>query len=120
MDFRGRLDCGCFGSLADIVTKEHIIDYKVLADKLKKPDMEYIRRLDFVNATYLKSVLDVRYREIVLKSYSEYDLIFVVWTGLTDKEVVEKMLVLNAGQRPVSSTHQFEILFLHYFDKEKP
>jgi len=108
-----------FWKLADIVTKEHIIDYKVLADKLKKPDMEYIKRLDFVNATYLKSVLDVRYREIVLKSYSEYDLIFVVWTGLTDKEVVEKMLVLNAGQRPVSSTHQFEILFLHYFDKEK-
>ena len=27
------------------------------------------------------------------------------------------MLTLNAGQRSVSSTHQFELLFLHYFKK---
>lgn len=108
-----------FWMLSDVVTKEHITDYKALADKLRKPDMEYLKRLDFVNAAYLKNILNVEYRSRVLESYRKYDLYFVVWTGLTDNEVIEKMLVLNAGQRPVSSTHQFELLFLHYFDKER-
>lgn len=108
-----------FWMLSDMVNKEHITDYNLLVDKLKRPDMEYLKRLDFVNASYLKGVLDVENRSKVLDSFGKYDLYFVVWTGLTDNEVVEKMLVLNAGQRPVSSTHQFELLFLHYFDKEK-
>ena len=108
-----------FWMLSNIVAKEHITDYKVLADKLRMPDMEYLKRLDFVNAAYLKNILDAEYRSKVLDSFRKYDLYFVIWTGLTDNEVVEKMLVLNAGQRPVSSTHQFELLFLHYFDKEK-
>jgi len=108
-----------FWMLSDMVEKEGILEYKVLADKLKTPELEYIKRLDFVNASYLKSILDKVYRTKVLTAYKQYDLIFVVWVGLTDQEVVEKMLVLNAGQRAVTSTHQFEILFLHYFDKEK-
>ena len=29
------------------------------------------------------------------------------------------MLVLNAGQKSVSSTHQFELLFLHFFEDNK-
>ena len=29
------------------------------------------------------------------------------------------MLILNAGQKQVSSTHQFELLFLHFFEDQK-
>lgn len=108
-----------FWNLTDLINKEGIIDYRQLAERLKKPNLEYIKRVDFVNASYLKSILDSEYRGKVLNAYMKYELYFVVWEGLKDQEIVEKMLVLNAGQRPVSSTHQFEILFLHYFDKDK-
>lgn len=40
-----------------------------------------------------------------------------MWAGLEEKEVIEKMLVLNAGQKAVSKTHQFELLFLHFYDE---
>lgn len=47
---------------------------------------------------------------------SDYDVYFTIWTGLSEKEIIQKMLVLNAGQKSVSKTHQFELLFLHFFE----
>lgn len=50
-----------------------------------------------------------------VESFRKQELYFYLWTGLTDDEVIHKMLVLNAGQKRVSSTHQYEMLFLHCF-----
>lgn len=36
---------------------------------------------------------------------------FEVWTGLSAKEEVSKMLILNAGHKPVKTKHQLELLF---------
>ncbi|MBL7858929.1 MAG: hypothetical protein JNM57_14660 [Cyclobacteriaceae bacterium] len=36
---------------------------------------------------------------------------FEIWTGLSEKSEVEKMLVLNAGHKPVKTKHQLELLF---------
>jgi len=36
---------------------------------------------------------------------------FEIWTNLTPKEEVEKMLILNAGHKPVKIKHQLEIIF---------
>ena len=36
---------------------------------------------------------------------------FEIWTGLSPKEEVNKMLVLNAGHKPVKTRHQLELLF---------
>lgn len=52
----------------------------------------------------------------IKKVLSDYEIYLTIWTGLTEKEVTQKMLVLNAGQKSVSKTHQFELLFLHFFD----
>ena len=38
---------------------------------------------------------------------------FEIWSGLTPKEEVNKMLVLNAGHKPVKTQHQLELLFLN-------
>jgi hypothetical protein len=38
---------------------------------------------------------------------------FEVWVGLTLEQEVYKMLVLNAGHKPVSIRHQLELLFLN-------
>ncbi len=38
---------------------------------------------------------------------------FEVWTGLTVDDEVRKMLMLNAGHKPVKTRHQLELLFLN-------
>jgi hypothetical protein len=36
---------------------------------------------------------------------------FEIWTGLTPDDEVNKMLVLNAGHKPVKTKHQLELIF---------
>jgi hypothetical protein len=38
---------------------------------------------------------------------------FEIWTGLSPQEEVRKMLMLNAGHKPVKTRHQLELLFLN-------
>ncbi len=38
---------------------------------------------------------------------------FEVWVGLTLEDEIRKMLMLNAGHKPVTSRHQLELLFLN-------
>jgi hypothetical protein len=42
---------------------------------------------------------------------------FELWTGLTEEAQVKKMLVLNAGHKPVKTRHQLELLFLSVLPK---
>lgn len=58
----------------------------------------------------------------IKKAFEDFDVYFIVWVNLSYKKVIHKMLVLNAGQRSVSKTHQFELLFLYLWEdlqKEK-
>jgi len=43
---------------------------------------------------------------------------FEVWTGLEKKEQINKMLVLNAGHKPMDIKHQLELLFLNIMPNE--
>lgn len=52
-----------------------------------------------------------------IEAYKRFDIIINVWIDLNPKEIIRKMLTLNAGQKGVTSTHQFELLFLHFFDE---
>ena len=54
-----------------------------------------------------------------MERYEQFDVYFNIWTGLDDQAIIRRMLVLNAGQKSVSSTHQFELLFLHFFEDNK-
>lgn len=44
--------------------------------------------------------------------YEKFYIYLYVWSGLDDKEIIQKMLILNAGQRKVSIGHQYELMFL--------
>lgn len=44
--------------------------------------------------------------------YKKFYIYLYVWSGLDDKEIIQKMLILNAGQRKVSIGHQYELMFL--------
>lgn len=47
--------------------------------------------------------------------YKQFDIYLYVWSGLSEKEIIQKMLILNAGQRKVSIGHQYELMFLQIF-----
>jgi hypothetical protein len=68
---------------------------------------------EFVNESKTKDVLS---------TYSQNYQWFEIWGGLTLEQEVHKMLVLNAGHKPVNIRHQLEILFLNLlpFFEEMP
>ncbi|MBQ0088676.1 MAG: hypothetical protein KBT27_05035 [Prevotellaceae bacterium] len=80
---------------------------------------EMILGLDFISTSFLKLLFDESYFTRLMDAFRKFDILLVVWAGLSSEDVVKKMLLLNAGQRPVSSTHQYELLFLHIFDGSK-
>jgi len=49
--------------------------------------------------------------------FNSFEIYFVLWINLKPKQIIHKMLVLNAGQRSVSKTHQFELLFLYLWEE---
>lgn len=110
-----------FLELQKIIEANNLNGTKELIEYLKQKDEDgqYILNLDFINVSYLKMFFNKEAIDKRLEAYHNYDVNLVIWTGLSDSEIVEKMLILNAGQRPVSSTHQYELLFLHYFEKDK-
>ncbi|CAI1951342.1 hypothetical protein [Serratia fonticola] len=68
------------------------------------------------NTDVLRAVVEVFQRdgkENLLKTFTENNQWFEIWTGLTPQEEVRKMLMLNAGHKPVTTRHQLELLFLN-------
>lgn len=99
-------------------------DLKSLAEAAKGTEEgEVILQNRFITPKFLRKLFEVEnnklYVEILLEHYEQFDVYFNIWTGLDDKAIIRKMLVLNAGQKSVSSTHQFELLFLHFFEDNK-
>lgn len=54
--------------------------------------------------------------ESISDAFRDFELYFIVWLNLSPKRVIHKMLVLNAGQKSVTLTHQFELLFLYLWE----
>ncbi len=52
-------------------------------------------------------------------AFKVFEIYFFIWSGLSPNKAIHKMLVLNAGQRPVSVSHQYELLFLYVWDEVK-
>jgi len=103
--------------------------YKFVFDKFHENDG--INTLDFIklvkeqkpslfetgvmSSTIIKKFISEGEINHINDRYTDFDIYFIIWVGLTDKQVVDKMLVLNAGQKSVTKTHQFELLFLHIY-----
>lgn len=95
-------------------------DVRVLIDEMRKNENGK-RLLDskVINHSILRKLLNDENINIenLMNCYAQQDIVLNIWSGLNDEEIINKMLTLNAGQRSVSSTHQFELMFLHYFKK---
>ncbi|MFD2603473.1 hypothetical protein [Flavobacterium suzhouense] len=66
----------------------------------------YIRKL--IEENRIKSIKDV---------CEKFEVYFYVWLNLEEIEIVNKMLLLNLGQKSVSPKHQFELLFLNFYKR---
>lgn len=106
--------------LKKIIDEFHFTDYRSLRNWLRtdKDRGELIGSQEFINTHYLKSLFERPGIDSIINAYKNYEVTLSIWTGLSDDSIVNKMLLLNAGQRAVSSTHQYELLFLHFFDKK--
>ncbi len=97
---------------ADLIKRSGANDLKSLAEAAKKTsEGDIILQNRFITPKFIKSFFAVqdgkRYIDRLIENYSKFDVYFNIWTGLDDRAVIRRMLVLNAGQKSVSSTHQF-------------
>lgn len=94
------------------------IDYRTFAKELKDENPLFFDS-GVVSTKLIRNLIESGEINNIKAALSNYDIYLTIWTGLTEKEVIQKMLLLNAGQKSVSKTHQFELLFLHFFDAIK-
>lgn len=93
-------------------------DYRKYAIKVKE-EIPLFFDTGVISARLIKNLISTGEIYRIREVFNNYDVYFAIWAGLTEKEVIQKMLVLNAGQKSVSSTHQFELLFLHIYENIK-
>lgn len=96
--------------------QEKPLDYRAFA-KMLKQENELFFDTGVLTSRLLKNLIESQEIQHIVNIYKDYDFYFVIWSGLDDKELIRKMLVLNAGQKSVSKTHQFELLFLHFYER---
>jgi hypothetical protein len=101
--------------IASIYEKDTSLDFRNFAQKVKL-DNPLFFETGVISTRLLKSMIEENEIENIKKVFLDFDIYFTIWTGLNEKEIIQKMLVLNAGQKSVSKTHQFELLFLHFFE----
>lgn len=69
-----------------------------------------------VSLSKIKNLFNDKEFDKIRDAFYSFDVYFILWVNLTPKKVIHKMLVLNAGQRSVSTTHQYELLFLYLWE----
>lgn len=105
--------------MKSIIEENGFTDYRTLRKWLNQNEDvdDYLGTIEFVNTKFLKSLFTDGGIDAILDAYHKYEVELTVWVGLSEKETIRQMMLLNAGQRPVSSTHQYELVFMYYFTK---
>lgn len=106
--------------------------YKIITEYENSPDLspiDFAKKIKnkypeffdsaIINLTKIKEYYKDDTFQKIKTSFSTFEIYFFVWSGLSPQKVIHKMLVLNAGQRPVSLTHQYELLFLYVWEELK-
>lgn len=64
----------------------------------------------------IKNLIDITQNiniENLKDAFQKFPIYLYIWGNLTEKDVIKKMLILNAGQKRVSISHQYELMFMH-------
>lgn len=105
--------------MQNIINENGFTDYRSLRKWLNENDEidNYLGSIEFVHTKFLKALFTDGGVETIIDAYHKYEIELTVWTGLSEKDLIRQMMLLNAGQRPMSSTHQYELVFMYYFTK---
>lgn len=94
------------------------VDFSTITKfKLSKTYKAQLENLD-TDSTILWSINHITQQhnytvEYLANVFHDFQQWFEVWNGLEKKEEINKMLVLNAGHKPMDIKHQLELLFLN-------
>jgi hypothetical protein len=97
------------GSTNQNKVKEFISEFK------QTPEGALFFELGIFRTSYIKYLIESKNINEIKDKFENYNVYFYVWLNLSEIEVVNKMLLLNLGQKSVSPKHQFELLFLHFY-----
>lgn len=99
-----------------IHNKEFLLNPKVTVRDIRGQFKEEIEDLDTKALDILNVIKKIQKEklefETIMDVFDEKQW-FEVWHNLTYEEEVQKMLILNAGHKPMSNYHQLELLFLN-------
>ena len=104
-----------YKNISSYSVKNNIIDAKEALVNIRKQmevDSQVISIPQIKALFSKKSKINIwNLREV----YSNYYIYIYLWKGLSEDEIIKKMLILNAGQKRVSLSHQYELMYLRFF-----
>ncbi|MCG9681242.1 hypothetical protein L1D31_01580 [Vibrio sp. Isolate23] len=79
---------------------------------------KYLKEINSINAstTIIKKLINELNSGNSIANLLDFEQWVEIWEGLSVKEQVDKMLILNAGHKHVSLKHQLEIVFYNIID----
>ncbi|NER19817.1 MAG: hypothetical protein F6J96_03475 [Symploca sp. SIO1C2] len=87
-------------------------DYKALAQELNQPGLVNI--LDGLQRTYILKEI-VEDEDSLFSNFSQ-DVLVEFWFEPEIRNLIYRIIVLNAGQKPMSMKHQIDLLFMTFKD----
>lgn len=105
--------------LAEIANEKATSDYKVVTKILKEKCFSYTIA---VSPRQVRKLFDKQNNINVWnlkEKYQKYDLYIYLWSGLTTEQEIRLMLILNAGQKRMLITHQYELMYMRLFNDYK-
>lgn len=101
-------------------SKEFVLNHIEEVSKLTPIGIsrKYLNEINSINAstTIIKTLINEVNSGNSLSSLLDFEQWIEIWEGLSVKEQVDKMLILNAGHKHVSLKHQLEIIFYNIID----
>lgn len=105
-----------YKKIAETAIKKKCYDYKKVTAIIRDQFNDYSKA---ISTRQVRSLFDLNYNGITVENikekFSNYNLYLYVWGDLTDSGVVKKMLILNAGQKRMAISHQYELMYLRLF-----
>lgn len=105
-----------YKKISETAIRSNIENYRDVTSMLKE---RFPNMLRVISPRQIRSLFECENRINVWNLQQCYENCFIylyVWQGLSQTEVVKKMLILNAGQKRMSISHQYELMYMQVFN----
>lgn len=102
--------------ISETAIRNGLENYRDVTNMLKEKNQNMLR---IISPRQIRSLFDRESSINIWNLRQKYEVCFIylyVWQGLSQTEVVKKMLILNAGQKRMSISHQYELMYMQVFN----